>query len=89
MAYITSYVLLLSPSTMLICPFESMMHYKGNICPSFSYVWAGMIVLFGIGVNIYEKNKSKINWMLLNMCGSCIIKISDLFNSPKKKVFDV
>jgi len=54
-----------------------------------TYVWAGMIVLFGIGVNIYEKNKSKINWMLLNMCGSCIIKISDLFNSPKKKVFDV
>jgi len=54
-----------------------------------TYVWAGVIVLFGIGVNIYEKNKSKINWMLLNMCGSCIIKISDLFNSPKKKVFDV
>ena len=53
------------------------------------YIWAGMVVLLGIGINIYQKNKKKINWILLNIFSIALIKMREVFIPSKKEAFEV
>ena len=54
----------------------------------FRYVWAGLVVLLGISINIYQKNKSKINWILLHIFSVALIKSQTLY-PRKQKVLEV
>ncbi|XP_065061843.1 adenosine 3'-phospho 5'-phosphosulfate transporter 2-like [Rhopilema esculentum] len=56
---------------------------------SFTYVWAGLVVLLGIAINIYQKNKSKINYILWHIFSLALIKTQTLLYPRKQNVLEI
>lgn len=53
-----------------------------------TYIWAGLVVLTGILINVYQKNTKRIDNTLLKMYKQFYLKVKT-FNSSKKTVLDV
>ena len=51
------------------------------LCAVRRYVWSGVIVLLGIGLNLYSKNRSKVNgWFRAQL-----IHVAALYSSRRMK----